>query len=277
MTQLIETTNSQSSSLALAIAGMKCAGCVEVVEKRLLACEGVKAASVNLLTEKATVVYGNTTAPQDFAPQLIEAIAKAGFSAEFVEKHNHKGDRLSKSISSSSPETQWLGVSKEVGIPSFLVILAIVGHLGLIGVADFPLLGNMYAHLVVSTVALGWIGRPIWWDGLKSLWYRAPNMNSLVGLGTLSAYFASTIALFVPQLGWQCFFEEPVMLLGFVLLGQALLERAKGKASKAIHALMELQPASARLLVNGSEGELQVAMAVEDLQVGDRIVVWAGE
>ncbi len=277
MTQLIATTNSQSSSLALAIAGMKCAGCVAVVEKRLLACEGVKAASVNLLTEKATVVYGNTTAPQDFAPQLIEAIAKAGFSAEFVERHNHKGDRLSKSISSSSPETQWLGGSKEVGIPAFLVILAIVGHLGLIGVADFPLLGNMYAHWVVSTVALGWIGRPIWWDGLKSLWYRAPNMNSLVGLGTLSAYFASTIALFVPQLGWQCFFEEPVMLLGFVLLGQALLERAKGKASKAIHALMELQPASARLLVNGSEGELQVAMAVEDLQVGDRIVVWAGE
>jgi Cu2+-exporting ATPase len=158
-----------------------------------------------------------------------------------------------------------------------LVILAIVGHLGLIGVADLPLIGNMYAHWVVSTVALGWIGRPIWWDGLKSLWYRAPNMNSLVGLGTVSAYLASTIALFVPQLNWQCFFEEPVMLLGFVLLGQSLLERAKGKASNAIRALMELQPASARLLVNSADGDLQVPMPVEDLQVGDRIVVWAGE
>ncbi|PZO42765.1 MAG: ATPase P [Pseudanabaena frigida] len=273
----IATTNSQSSSLTLSIAGMKCAGCVAVVEKRLLACEGVKAASVNLLTEKATVVYGNATAPQDFAPQLIEAIAKAGFSAEFVEKHNHKGDRPSKSISQNSSEAQWMGLSKEVGIPASLVILAIVGHLGLIGVADFPLLGNMYAHWLVSTVALGWIGRPIWWDGLKSLWYRAPNMNSLVGLGTLSAYFASTIALFVPQLGWQCFFEEPVMLLGFVLLGQALLERAKGKASNAIRSLMDLQPANARLLVNSVDGELQVPIAVEDLQVGDRIVVWAGE
>jgi Cu2+-exporting ATPase len=102
-------------------------------------------------------------------------------------------------------------------------------------------------------------------------------MNSLVGLGTISAYLASTIALFVPALNWQCFFEEPVMLLGFVLLGQALLERAKGKASNAIHALMELQPASARLLVSGADGELQVPMAVEDLQVGDRIIVWAGE
>jgi len=275
VTQSIKTSNSQSSSLALTIAGMKCAGCVAVVEKRLLGCEGVKAASVNLLTEQATVVYSNEAAPQDFAPQLIEAIAKAGFSAEFIDQRDRQSKLKSPNL--SVPQTLWFGISQEVAIPALLVILAIVGHLGLIGVVDLPLLGNMYAHWIVSTVALGWVGRPIWWDGLKSLWYRAPNMNSLVGLGTISAYLASTIALYLPQLGWQCFFEEPVMLLGFVLLGQALLERAKGKASNAIRALMELQPASARLLVNSTDGEIQVPIAVEDLQVGDRIVVWAGE
>jgi Cu2+-exporting ATPase len=254
---------------------MKCAGCVATVEKRLLACDEVKAASVNLLTEKATVVYGGESLPQDLAPQLIEAIAKAGFAAELI----NKGDRQSSrnAVSKNPPQNSWFGLTKEIAIPASLVILAIIGHLGLIGVADLPLIGNMYAHWLVSTIALGWIGRPIWWDGLKSLWYRAPNMNSLVGLGTISAYLASTIALFVPQLNWQCFFEEPVMLLGFVLLGQSLLERAKGKASNAIRALMELQPASARLLVNSTDGDLQVPMPVEDLQVGDRIVVWAGE
>jgi Cu2+-exporting ATPase len=248
---------------------------VATVEKRLLACDEVKAASVNLLTEKATVVYGGESLPQDLAPQLIEAIAKAGFAAELI----NKGDRQSSrnAVSKNPPQNSWFGLTKEIAIPASLVILAIIGHLGLIGVADLPLIGNMYAHWLVSTIALGWIGRPIWWDGLKSLWYRAPNMNSLVGLGTISAYLASTIALFVPQLNWQCFFEEPVMLLGFVLLGQSLLERAKGKASNAIRALMELQPASARLLVNSTDGDLQVPMPVEDLQVGDRIVVWAGE
>ncbi len=267
------TISAQSNSLALAIAGMKCAGCVATVEKRLLACAGVKAASVNLLTERATVIYGGESSAEDFAPQLIEAIAKAGFAAAFMDK----GDRHSTRKPASPKSNSWLGISQEIAIPASLVILAIVGHLGLIGGIDLPLIGNMYAHWVVSTVALGWIGRPIWWDGLKSLWYRAPNMNSLVGLGTISAYLASTIALFVPALNWQCFFEEPVMLLGFVLLGQALLERAKGKASNAIHALMELQPASARLLVSSANGELQVPMAVEDLQVGDRIVVLPGE
>lgn len=277
LTQSIKTSNSHSSSLALAIAGMKCAGCVAVVEKRLLACDGVKAASVNLLTEKATVVYSDEITPQDFAPQLIEAIAKAGFSAEFIDQRDRQSKLKSLNSTASVPQTLWFGISQEVAVPASLVILAIIGHLGLIGVVDLPLLGNMYAHWLVATVALGWVGRPIWWDGLKSLWYRAPNMNSLVGLGTISAYLASTIALYVPQLGWQCFFEEPVMLLGFVLLGQALLERAKGKASNAILALMELQPASARLLVNSTDGEIQVPMAVEDLQVGDRLMVWAGE
>ncbi|MFZ4727997.1 MAG: heavy metal translocating P-type ATPase [Pseudanabaena sp.] len=271
----ISQSSLHSSSLALAIAGMKCAGCVATVEKRLLACDGVKAASVNLLTEKATVIYSGENTAQALVPQLIEAIAKAGFSAEFISKGDQKNTR--NSLSPNPAKNSWFGLSQEIAIPSTLVILAIVGHLGLIGVADLPLIGNMYAHWVVSTVALGWIGRPIWWDGLKSLWYRAPNMNSLVGLGTVSAYLASTIALFVPQLNWQCFFEEPVMLLGFVLLGQSLLERAKGKASNAIRALMELQPASARLLVNSTDGDLQVPMPVEDLQVGDRIVVWAGE
>ena len=281
-----DAQDSQSHSLSLAIVGMKCAGCVAVVEKRLLACEGVKAATVNLLTERATVVYGDESSPTDLAsqlaPLLIEAIAKAGFAAELIDKRDRRA--APSQTSRHSPESAWLGVTQEIAKPALLVALAIIGHLGLIGVADLPLIGNMYAHWAVATVALGWIGRPIWWDGLKSLWYRAPNMNSLVGLGTISAYGASTIALFVPQLQWQCFFEEPVMLLGFVLLGQALLERAKGKASQAIRTLMDLQPAKAKLLVKTTtekslekSAEMSLEVAVEDLQVGDRILVLPGE
>jgi Cu2+-exporting ATPase len=84
---------------------MKCAGCVATVEKRLLACDEVKAASVNLLTEKATVVYGGESLPQDLAPQLIEAIAKAGFAAELI----NKGDRQSSrnAVSKNPPQNSW--------------------------------------------------------------------------------------------------------------------------------------------------------------------------
>jgi P-type Cu2+ transporter len=141
------------------------------------------------------------------------------------------------------------------------------------GVLKLPILSNMYAHAAIATIALLIPGRELWWDGLKGLWYRAPNMNSLVGIGTLSAYTASTIALLVPDLGWHCFFEEPVMLLGFVLLGRSLEQRARRRASEAIRSLMHLQPPTARVLV----GDMQIAIAVEDLQIGDRLLVLPGE
>jgi Cu2+-exporting ATPase len=248
---------------------MKCAGCVAAVERRLLACAGVQAASVNLLTERATVLYGKD-APQDLAQQLVVAIKMAGFGAELMER----GEQARELISTSSARS-----NRDVIAALVLVGLAVVGHLGLLVQLPYleQTLGNMYAHWLVATVALGWVGRPIWWDGLRSLWYRVPNMNSLVGLGTVSSYGASTIALFLPQLNWECFFEEPVMLLGFVMLGQALLERVKGKASQAIRSLMDLQPAQARLLAKSTEGEQPVSVAVADLQVGDRIVVLPGD
>ena len=85
-------------------------------------------------------------------------------------------------------------------------------------------------------------------DGWRGLWHGMPNMNTLVGLGTVSAYLASCVALLFPQLGWECFFDEPVMLLGFILLGRTLEAKARGRASAALEALAALQPQVARLI-----------------------------
>jgi P-type Cu2+ transporter len=280
---------------------MKCAGCVAVVEKRLLDCEGVRAVSVNLLTEKATVIYeteicqNESDALQDasrrteFAAGLVKAIAAAGFSAQLLTAKSRALPRLQE-IDRDIQTDQSLpfGLKTPLGFlrnfqlklaqwdivpPIALIVLALVGHLGPMGILDLPILSNMYAHCAIASVALLTLGQAIWWDGAKGLWYRVPNMNSLVSLGTISAYTASVVALVKPELGWHCFFEEPVMMLGFVLLGQSLLTRAKGRASEAIRTLMNLQPETARLVV----GNLQIATAVEDLQVGDRILVLPGE
>ncbi len=244
---------------------MKCAGCVSLVEKRLLACAGVNAATVNLLTEKATVVHDAEIDRAELTANMTAAIATAGFVARVQSRQSGKA-RLVADPSASQP-------GLDIFLALTLIFLALIGHLGPMGVLKLPILSNMYAHAAIATIALLIPGREIWWDGLKGLWYRAPNMNSLVGIGTLSAYTASMVALLVPDLGWHCFFEEPVMLLGFVLLGRSLEQRARRRASEAIRSLMQLQPPTARVLV----GDTQIAMAVEDLQVGDRLLVLPGE
>jgi P-type Cu2+ transporter len=151
--------------------------------------------------------------------------------------------------------------------------LALVGHLAPMGIIPVPILGNMYAHWAIATLALVFPGRQIWGEGLVALWHRVPNMNSLVGLGTISAYGASVVALLIPSWGWHCFFEEPVMLLGFVLLGRSLEQRARRRASAALLTLMQLQPPTARLLIE----DRQAFVPLEAIQVGDLILVLPGE
>ncbi|MEE3716798.1 heavy metal translocating P-type ATPase [Tumidithrix elongata RA019] len=277
----VTQTISAPNSVTLSVQGMKCAGCVAVVEKRLSDCEGVRAASVNLLTERATVVYESEIDRTELVEHLVKAIASAGFAAQpQAAKPTPQQASLAASVEASQSRVSNILLNFQRNLakwdmvpPIALIGLALVGHLGPMGILHLPILSNMYAHWAIATLALLTLGREIWWDGAKCLWYRSPNMNSLVSLGTISAYIASVVALFKPELGWHCFFEEPVMMLGFVLLGQSLLTRAKGRASDAIRTLMNLQPPTARLLV----GNVQLPTAVEDLQVGDRIVVLPGE
>jgi Cu2+-exporting ATPase len=272
------TQRAETVTASLQVSGMKCAGCVAAVEKRLLGCDQIKAATVNLVTERATIAFAPDRDRQEILGQAIEAITKAGFQAQ----------EYQRSPRSSAPETEpdhlrgkveLLGLSWQappgfdIAIAIILIFLAVLGHLGPMGIVELPLISNMYAHWLFATAALLIPGREILSDGLKGLWYRIPNMNSLISIGAISAYTASGLALFWPQLGWQCFFEEPVMLLGFILLGRSLEARARGKASAALRQLINLQPNFARLLV----GNEQLQVPVEEVQVGDRLLVLPGE
>jgi Cu2+-exporting ATPase len=99
-----------------------------------------------------------------------------------------------------------------------LLILSSVGHLPG-GESLLPVLHNIWLHCGLATATLLGPGRAIIVDGWRGLRRNAPNMNTLVGLGTLTAYTSSLLALSFPQLGWECFFDEPVMLLGFICWG----------------------------------------------------------
>ncbi|MGQ9866373.1 MAG: heavy metal translocating P-type ATPase [Pseudanabaenaceae cyanobacterium] len=237
--------------------GMRCGGCAAALERRLAACVGVHAVSVNFLLGQARVLVPAADA-EALSQSCQEAIAAAGFTVV-----------PPTPIVAPQPSDDRSALAIALG----LVGLALVGHLGMMGLPAVPMLRNLWVHGAIATVALVGPGRVIWWEGWRAFWRGAPTMDSLVGLGMVTAYGASLTALLVPAWHWHCFFEEPVMLLGFVLLGRTLEQRARRRAMAAIAHLETLQPATARLVV----GEATVTVPATALQPGDRIVVWPSE
>jgi Cu2+-exporting ATPase len=214
------------------------------VEQALGNCPGVLSATVNLATEVATVHYQpETITPIDLANTLTEA----GFPSQprFLSgKADHPG--LVDVQAQRQLETQrqlW-----RLAIATLLLILSAIGHLDQLTGLSLPGFDNIWLHAGLATVALLGPGRAMLIDGWQGWRRNAPNMNTLVGLGTLTAYITSLIALFFPQLDWECFFDEPVMLVGFILLGRTLEQQARNRAATAFQALLALRPTTARLI-----------------------------
>ncbi|MEO0408277.1 MAG: HAD-IC family P-type ATPase, partial [Cyanobacteria bacterium P01_A01_bin.135] len=230
------------TTLTLSVEGMRCAGCVQAVERRLMQHPEARAATVNLVTAKAWVEHGADVEPETLAQELSESLSQAGFSAQRAQP----GASLPEDTDDDRQQQ-----AQRLTIALGLLLLSLIGHAGQFGWFYLPLLSNIWFHFGLATVALVGPGRSILVDGWQGLVHRAPNMNSLVGLGMASAYGASTVALLYPALRWECFFDEPVMLVGFILLGRTLEQRARTRAAASLKALFALQPAQARRLRQG--------------------------
>jgi P-type Cu2+ transporter len=247
---LTNSVDSPIETIALDVSGMKCAGCVKAVEQQLMQQSGVVSATVNLVTEVAIVSYEPVVDPQ----QLAQTLTDAGFPTQprylqgetdvtgthFLEKAEHRQQVAREQI-------------RQLTIAALLLFLSALGHLGQWGWITVPGLSNIWFHAGLATLALLAPGRSMLVDGWQGARRNAPNMNTLVSLGTLTAYLTSMIALLFPQLGWECFFDEPVMLVGFILLGRTLEQRARTQAASAFEALLALQPRVARLIPVGNE------------------------
>ncbi|MFQ4135374.1 heavy metal translocating P-type ATPase [Nodosilinea sp. PGN35] len=272
-----QDTASESSSghtVVLNVSGMKCAGCVRAVETRLNQVDGVRSATVNLVTEVAVV---ETQPGSVTAEDLVEQVAEAGFSAT-PRATDGDGDDLTAWVEAKREEQKQQG--RRLGVAIALLILSTIGHLNHFGWLTIPVLSDLWFHAVLATVTLAFPAREILVDGWAGLRRLAPNMNTLVALGSVSAYLASVVALVFPGLGWECFFEEPVMLLAFILLGRTLEQRARYRAADALRSLVDLQPNLARLISNpATAGVAQTGVEVPArcLQVGEWVQVLPGE
>jgi P-type Cu2+ transporter len=254
----------------LDVGGMKCAGCVQAVEKQLIQQPGVITATVNLVTEVAMVECQPGAVDPDALAQKLTEVG-------FLTQSRHREINADTAISPA--ERQRLETRRQVSqatIAILLLVLSAIGHLEHFGIL-IPGLSNIWFHFGLATVAILFPGRSLLIDGWNGLRHSIPNMNTLVGLGVLTAYSASTIALFFPSLGWECFFDEPVMLVGFILLGRTLEQQARGRAAAAFQSLMALQPTVARLVKNSVGTTTSVEIPAERVKLGEWLQVLPGE
>jgi Cu2+-exporting ATPase len=284
--QLVPETNLSpepiptTEKIILDVEGMKCAGCVKAVERQLMKYPGVKNASVNLATEVA-VVESETGAvdPEALAKQLTAA----GFPSQPRRTTRQREVAIQTQSSPSLEEQQrqaTQSAQRQLVIAVLLLFLSGIGHFDRFGSQLLPGLHNIWFHCLLATVAILIPGRAIIVDGWLGLRQKAPNMNTLVGLGTLTAYTASLVALLFPQLGWECFFDEPVMMLGFILLGRTLEKQARNRTAAALKQLLQLQPQTARLLAKSKttqETEEIIEIPADRVKVGEWLQVLPGD
>ena len=269
------------------VTGMSCAACSSRVEKAVSKVPGVTACSVSLLTNSMGVE--GTAAAAD----IIKAVQDAGYGASVKGAGNEKNAKAQSLESEEALKDHETPVLKRRLIYSlgFLIVLMYfsMGHM----MWGWPLPaffnGNHVAmgliQLILTAIVMV-INQKFFISGFKSLWHKAPNMDTLVALGSMAAFVYSTYALFamtdaqvkgneeaVMSYMHEFYFESAAMILTLITVGKMLEARSKGKTTDALKSLMKLAPKTAVVVRNGEE----VTVGIEEVQKGDVFVVRPGE
>lgn len=258
----------------LSIDGMTCASCVSRVEKALKAVPGVKEANVNLATERATITGTANVAA------LIAAIDKAGYDAKEIQTAiPDQTEHLEKKDQERAELKRDLILATIFALPVFILEMGshlIPGMHHLIA-QTIGIQNSWYLQFILTTLVLVIPGRRFYIHGLPALLRLAPDMNSLVAVGTLAAYLFSIVATFIPSIlpagTVNVYYEAAAVIVALILLGRFLEAKAKGRTSEAIQRLVSLQAKVAHV----SRNNQIVDIPIDQVVVGDFIIVKPGE
>ena len=258
------------------IENMSCASCVGRVEHALAIVPGIASVVVNLAKEEATVrVIGTSVSPADIA----RTASAAGYPATLVTDQGAADSTADRKAEEAAHLQRMTLVAAVLTLPVFTLEMG--SHL-VPAIHDWIMntLGmgvNWAIQFVLTTIVLAWPGRQFYFKGFPALFKGAPDMNSLVALGSSAAWSFSTVALFAPTLlpdGTRVvYFEAAALIVTLILLGRFLEARAKGRTGQAIRKLVGLKPKTAKVERNGK----LIEIAVDDIVVGDLIQVRPGE
>ena len=262
------------------VTGMTCAACSARVEKVTRQTAGVDSAEVNLLANTMVVEAKD----ESVIPAIQKAVSDAGYGA-IPETPGKKA--APQPVQTENPLKEMK--TRLIASAVFLVVLMYftMGHMIGLPVPMWyhhnPLMAALLQFFL--TLPVVYLNRVYYTRGLKALWHRAPNMDSLIAVGSLAALIYGVAALFrmaaamgngdmetVHKYGENLYFESASMILTLITLGKFLETRAKGKTGDAIRALMDLSPKTATVRRDGVETEV----AVEDVRLGDTVIVRSG-
>lgn len=259
------------------LSGMTCAACAMTVEMAVKDLETVEDVSVNLATERLSLVPKEGFDSQ----QVLDAVAEAGYQAEEKGKDqlSHVSEEATMKAKELERKKQELLILLLTSLP--LLYISMGSMIGL----PLPSFLDHMAHPLVFvlsqlllTLPAVWIGRGFYQRGFRNLIKRHPNMDSLIAVGTGAAFFYSLYSVGQVFLGYhafvhQLYFESVAVIIALVLLGKYLESSAKGRTSQAIQSLLELVPSQATVIRYGEA----VTIDTEDIRVGDIIRIKPGE
>jgi len=264
------------------VTGMTCSACSAHVEKSVKKLNGVKSVNVNLLQNNMHVDFDETAVSVD---DIINAVVSGGYGASVVGKKQEKKDNK---------------IDNEISNMKFRLIVSLVCLVPLMYIS----MGHMWGWPFLSvfhgaengitfaltqmllTLPIMYVNRKYYITGFKTLFHGAPNMDSLIAIGSGAAFAYGIIAIYCIGYGLghgdkefahsymiNLYFESAAMILALITLGKFLESRAKGKTSQAIEKLIDLSPKTAVVIRDGKE----VTVGVDDVQIGEIVVVKAGQ
>lgn len=264
------------------VTGMTCSACSAHVEKSVKKLDGVKSVNVNLLQNNMHVDFDETAVSVD---DIINAVISGGYGASVAGKKQEKKDNK---------------IDNEISNMKFRLIVSLVCLVPLMYIS----MGHMWGWPFLSvfhgaengitfaltqmllTLPIMYVNRKYYITGFKTLFHGAPNMDSLIAIGSGAAFTYGIIAIYCIGYGlghgdkefahsymMNLYFESAAMILALITLGKFLESRAKGKTSQAIEKLIDLSPKTAVVIRDGKE----VTVGVDDVQIGEIVVVKAGQ
>ncbi len=256
----------RTEELQLNIDGMHCAGCVSNIEKGVGSLQGVSGCRVNLATRSAVVEYDRGRASEK---QIISKIKELGFGARIGTP-----DILTANLKEEQQAARRLWLAVPLTVP--LMVLA-MWPMWVGGTLFSPLVDGVL-QAVFAAAILFFAGRGILADAFGRAVHFSANMNTLIALGTLTAYGWSVYALIANEYfgaSEHLYFESAGMIITLILIGRLLEAKSKGRAGEAIRALVKLQPSKSIAIINGVEVEIDAATAQPGMQLkvkpGERI------